>query len=77
MVLFHGMNFETKRSPFEAHGPGLRSAGLYKVRGCGSPFHQPVKLPFFPPADLCYLHLMLETPDHPGGYKTGDQMGNY
>ena len=49
MVLFHGMNFETKRSPFEAHGPGLRSAGLYKARGCGSPFHQPVKLPFIPP----------------------------
>lgn len=77
VLLFHGMNFETRRSPFEPHGPGLRSAGLYKARGCGSSFHRPVKLAFFFPPDLCYLHLMLGIPDHPGGYKTGDQMGNY
>ena len=77
VLLFHGMNFET-RSPFELHGLGLRSAGLYKARGCGSSFHRPVKMPFFFfPPDLCYLHLMLGIHDHPGGYKTGDQMGNY
>lgn len=75
VLLFHGMNFETRRSPFEPHGPGLRSAGLYKARGCGSSFHRPVKLAFFFPPDLCYLHLMLGIPDHPGDIKLGTKWG--
>ena len=57
----------------------LVSGQLVSIRSGGVGHHSTnlLNCHLFPPADLCYLHLMLETPDHPGGYKTGDQMGNY